>query len=77
MMKEIRNVCTVLVGKHEVRLLQRPKHRWQDDVNIDFKGMDLKWTASIWFSWIVSSGRYCAMLMNLQFLLSGQMTVSA
>jgi hypothetical protein len=78
MMEEIRNVYTILVGKHEGRLLRRPKHRWQDDVKIDLKEMDGKlWTGFIWFCWIMSSGRFCAMLMNLQFLLSGQMTMSA
>jgi len=59
------------------RHLQRPKRLWQDDVKIDLKETDGKlWTGFIWFSGIVSSGRFCAVEMNLQFLLSGQMTLS-
>jgi len=32
MMDKIRNVYKILVGKHEVRHLRRPKCTWQDDV---------------------------------------------
>lgn len=51
---------------------------WQDDIKIDLKEIDGKlWTGFIWFGGIVSSGRFCTMEMNLQFLLSGHMTLSA
>lgn len=77
MMEEIRSVYRILVGKHEGRHLQRPKHMWQDDVKIDLKELDGKlWTGFIWFDGIVSSGRFCTMEMNLHFLVSGQMTLS-
>jgi len=77
MTEEIRNVYKILVGKHAGRYLRRPKCMWQDDVKIDMKVIDGKlWTGFIWFGGIVSSGRFCAMEMNLQFLLSGQMTLS-
>jgi len=78
MMEEIGNVYKTLVGKHEGKHLQRPKRMWQDDIKIDLKEIDGKlWTGFIWFGGIVSSGRFCTMEMNLQFLLSGHMTLSA
>jgi hypothetical protein len=37
-MGERRSICRVLVGKPEgKRLLGRPKHRWEDNINMDLK----------------------------------------
>jgi hypothetical protein len=68
MMEEIRNVYKILGGKHEGRHHQRPKCTWQDEVKIVLKEIEGKlWTGFIFFGGIVSSGRFCAMEMNLPF----------
>jgi hypothetical protein len=37
---EGRDVCTVLVGKSELnRPLGRPRHRWEDNIKVDFQKM--------------------------------------
>jgi hypothetical protein len=33
---EMRNACKIVVGKPEgKRLLRRPRHRWEDSINMD------------------------------------------
>lgn len=77
MVEEIINFYKILVGKHEGRPLRRPKCTWQDNIKIGLKEIAWQlWTGFIWFGGM-SSGRFCAMEINLQFLLSGHMTMSA
>jgi hypothetical protein len=41
-MSEMRNAYKILVGKPEgKRLLGRPRHRWEDNIKMDFREMGL------------------------------------
>jgi hypothetical protein len=51
-MVEGRGIYRVVVGKPEgKRPLGRPKHRWEDNIEIDLQEMGCRglWTVSIWF----------------------------
>jgi hypothetical protein len=50
-MGEGRAVYRVLVGKPEgKRPVERPRHRWEDNINLDFQAVDVGvWTG---FSWL-------------------------
>jgi len=46
--EEKRNVCRVMVGKLKVRKrpLRRPRHRWEDSINLDLK--EVAWEGMNW-----------------------------
>jgi hypothetical protein len=56
-MGDRRDACRVLMGKPErKRLLGRPKHRWEDNVNMDIQEVGCgTWTGLIWL-WILTGG---------------------
>jgi hypothetical protein len=44
-MGEKRNPCSVLVGKPEGKIpLGRPRHRWVDNIKMDFRWDEMDWT---------------------------------
>jgi hypothetical protein len=49
-MGEGRNVYRVLIGKPErKRPLERPRHRWEDGINIELREIDLVvWSGFTW-----------------------------
>jgi hypothetical protein len=56
-MGEIINVCKMLVrNPEENRLLDKPRHRWEDNIKMDLKLSEWIWTGFIWLN-IRTGGR--------------------
>ena len=57
-MGERRGVYRVLVGKPEgKRPLERPRRRWEDNIKMDFRKLDVgAWTGSNWFGIGIGGG---------------------
>jgi hypothetical protein len=67
-MRERRVACRVLVGRNEGRRpLGRPRHRWEDNIKMDFQEMGLgAWTGPIWLRIGNSGGAFVKALLNLR-----------
>jgi hypothetical protein len=56
-MGEMRNAYRILVGKPEgKRPLERPRHRWVDNIKMDLRWDGMVWTGSNWLRIGTSGG---------------------
>jgi hypothetical protein len=49
-MGEGRGVCMVLVGRKGKRQLERPRHRWEDNIKLDIRELGMDGTNWIWLA---------------------------
>jgi hypothetical protein len=55
----MRNAYNILVVKTEGKiLLGRPRHRWKDNIRLDFREIEWMWTGCIWLRIRTSGGLF-------------------
>ena len=55
-----RGSCRVLLGRPDRNgQLERPRHRWEDDIKMDLKGTEWEvWTELIWLRVFIGGGLF-------------------
>jgi hypothetical protein len=57
-MGDRRSAYMVLMGRSEgKRPLSRPRHRWEDNIRMDFQ--DMRWVGMDWVGLVQDRGRTC------------------
>jgi len=60
-MRDMRNVCEILVGKpEEERPLGRPRRRWMDNIKMDLR--EIGWEVVDWMHMDQDRGLWCAVV---------------